>query len=457
MKKFLENGKISRICLYSCIVAVCFLYTGSAYMSQFYRLIPLYDAQTVDIITSCLNYVLQAMGILVFVLGLKHKPAVWGDHRFFVVLLFIGIPFMTVMQLAKAGIIVVVSGCIFHFLIGLYFGCYLSLFAKYVPVKNAGVSYGIAYAFGSVGTYILSLFKDGDFLVSKGITVLYIILAVLTIFLVYFGNVHQATDSENEPTRENESDGSLWLFSATVVVMMIISVIGSGLYYSLPQAADIDWNLIRAFYAIGLIVTGLIMDRSRWVGEILVAASLLYPLIAMALIGEGMNNTVALSFSYLFRGCLTVYYIISFTDIASSDRKRLFVAPLGLFFSRLTEACLTLLLMLVAVPNLVQIITMALFMIPLIVLIVIRQKNKVTPLSVPVDEQKKKAVFADKYHLTARETEILGFLAEGLTDDEIASKINISRNTVRFHVSNILKKTGTSSRVDAARSMQKFN
>ncbi len=457
MKKFWENIFFSRICLYGCIVAVCFLYTGSAYMSQFYRLIPLYDAQTVDVITSCLNYVLQALGIVMFVLGLRYRSDIWGDHRFFVVMLFIGIPCMTIMQFAGSGMIIVVSGCIFNFLIGLYFGCYLSMFAQFVPIEHAGVSYGIAYAFGSVGTYILSLFEDGEFLVSKRITVLYIVLAVFTIILVYTGYGQPATEIDDVSRHREDSFESFLPFSAKVIVMMMISVIGSGLYYSLPQAADIDWNLIRAFYAIGLIVTGLIMDRSRWIGEILVAASLLYPLIAMALIGEGMNNTVALSFSYLFRGCLTVYYIISFTDIASSDRKMLFVAPLGLFFSRLTEACLTLVLMLVAVPNLVQIITMALLMIPLIVLIVIRQKNKVTPLSVPVDEQKKKAVFADKYHLTARETEILGFLAEGLTDDEIASKINISRNTVRFHVSNILKKTGTSSRVDAARSMQKFN
>lgn len=457
MRKFWKNERNGRICLYSCIVAVCFLYTGSVYMSQFYRLIPFYDAQTVDIITSCLNYVLQALGILVFALGLKHKPTVLGNHRFFIVTLFIGIPCMMVMQLAKSGMVIVVSGGIFHFLIGLYFGCYLSLFAKFVPIKYSGISYGIAYAFGSVGTYILSLFEGGDFLISKKITVLYIILAILTIFLVWFGYAHPETESKDVPGQERESSGSLLLPSATVVVMMMVSVIGSGLYYSLPQAADIDWNLIRAFYAVGLILTGLTMDCKRWIGEILTAASLLYPLIALTLIGEGMNNTVAFSFSYLFRGCLTVYYIIFFTDIASFDKKRLFVAPLGLFFSRLTEASLTLILMAIAIPNLVQIIAMALLMIPLTVLIVIRQKSKILPFSAPVDEQKKKAVFADKYHLTARETEILGFLAEGLTDDEIASKINISRNTVRFHVSNILKKTGTSTRVDAARSMQKFN
>ena len=181
MKKFWENIFFNRICLYGCIVAVCFLYTGSAYMSQFYRLIPLYDAQTVDVITSCLNYVLQALGIVMFVLGLRYRSDIWGDHRFFVVMLFIGIPCMTIMQLAGSGMIIVVSGCIFNFLIGLYFGCYLSMFAQFVPIEHAGVSYGIAYAFGSVGTYILSLFEDGEFLVSKRITVLYIVLAVLTI------------------------------------------------------------------------------------------------------------------------------------------------------------------------------------------------------------------------------------------------------------------------------------
>ncbi|MBI9051054.1 MAG: response regulator transcription factor [Anaerolineaceae bacterium] len=53
------------------------------------------------------------------------------------------------------------------------------------------------------------------------------------------------------------------------------------------------------------------------------------------------------------------------------------------------------------------------------------------------------------YDLTPRELEILHLMAEGLNNPEIAGKLSVSRSTVKFHVSNILSKLGTSSRVKA--------
>lgn len=52
--------------------------------------------------------------------------------------------------------------------------------------------------------------------------------------------------------------------------------------------------------------------------------------------------------------------------------------------------------------------------------------------------------------LTAREREILGFLVAGRSNGEIAKDLVLSTKTVSVHVSNILRKTGTSSRVEVA-------
>ena len=60
-------------------------------------------------------------------------------------------------------------------------------------------------------------------------------------------------------------------------------------------------------------------------------------------------------------------------------------------------------------------------------------------------------VAADALGLTPREIEVLGFLADGSTDREIAETLFISKKTVSVHVSNVLRKLSVSRRFEAAR------
>ncbi len=53
--------------------------------------------------------------------------------------------------------------------------------------------------------------------------------------------------------------------------------------------------------------------------------------------------------------------------------------------------------------------------------------------------------------LTSREVEVLGLLADGLTDREIADLLTISPRTVETHVSSVLHKLGARNRAEAAR------
>lgn len=51
--------------------------------------------------------------------------------------------------------------------------------------------------------------------------------------------------------------------------------------------------------------------------------------------------------------------------------------------------------------------------------------------------------------LTARELEVLRMLADGLGNKEVAERLGISGNTVKFHVAQILAKLGVGSRAEA--------
>jgi NarL family two-component system response regulator LiaR len=75
---------------------------------------------------------------------------------------------------------------------------------------------------------------------------------------------------------------------------------------------------------------------------------------------------------------------------------------------------------------------------PTIALKVVRELNQETQLP-PTEDP-----------LTARELEVLTFLAKGLSNDEIAERLVISERTVGTHVSNILGKLQLANRTQAA-------
>jgi DNA-binding NarL/FixJ family response regulator len=52
--------------------------------------------------------------------------------------------------------------------------------------------------------------------------------------------------------------------------------------------------------------------------------------------------------------------------------------------------------------------------------------------------------------LSARELQVLGLVAEGLTNHDIAQRLVLSEHTVNRHVANILRKLGLNSRTAAA-------
>ena len=68
-----------------------------------------------------------------------------------------------------------------------------------------------------------------------------------------------------------------------------------------------------------------------------------------------------------------------------------------------------------------------------------------------IPSRRREATLANPAGLTARQVEILGLLADGSTNGEIAERLYISTKTVDHHVSALLSKLQVTSRRDAVR------
>jgi DNA-binding NarL/FixJ family response regulator len=68
---------------------------------------------------------------------------------------------------------------------------------------------------------------------------------------------------------------------------------------------------------------------------------------------------------------------------------------------------------------------------------------------VPADIGTKLAARMERPTLSDREFEVLSLMAKGKNNKAIASELNITENTVKFHVTNVMIKLGASDRTHA--------
>ncbi len=113
------NAQIKNKYLYfTALIGLGFLWTGSAYIVQAYRLLP-FCASVVALICTAASLFAPSLAVII------------------------------------------TTGALLNIAIGLLSGCYLTRLATDIPQQRRGLLFGGAYAFGSIGTWLLSLPMGG--------------------------------------------------------------------------------------------------------------------------------------------------------------------------------------------------------------------------------------------------------------------------------------------------------
>lgn len=446
---------------------LCFLLTSTGWLMWLYHLTGIASPTSVDVFTMVIGYLMQAAGIgCLIVVRRRDDPEQARRGCVLAVVAYLAclLPAVLAPNLGAT----LAFGYLANIACGYLQGHYLLCLARDVDASWRGRVFGCAYALSTALGGLLSLAPGNVLTQGVGGLVTCAVLALPTAALMYAAPAGARDDgAEADPSAQpatNVAAGTLgpasrpvadeqtgWgllpLACACVFLMSLTKSTGYG-FPTVDLLETVDIELSRLLYGVGLVVAGYICDRSRRYGALCCAGALVTPFLMLALSGAEAPATLLWALGYLLFGFFSVYRVALLADLAS-DMGHPRLSGLGLLSGRAGDALGTALsIALAAVPLALITVSAVLFACAMLALFVLAQRVYATipEVRAPSKEEVFER-FASSHDLSAREREVLRLVLDERSNSEIAGELVVSEATVKFHVRNILKKTGCKNRM----------
>ncbi|TAH59705.1 MAG: hypothetical protein EWM50_07595, partial [Gottschalkiaceae bacterium] len=374
------------------------------------------------------NYFAQAFGMLIFILLFLKLPKFVGNRISYALLIAVGTIITAISLHSNNRTAALFFTITYNIIIGLSSGYALTTLTAHIAKIKLGLAFGLAYAIGSVGTYLISVIDKGDFLKTKNVVIVYLIMNIINILILYFSQnipstIEEYSKSKTKHVKKNIL-GNIHVYILIFLILILvntISALGNNFHMSAIANGKANLPFSRAFYAISLLSAGLISLRSRKFLALTTFASLLFPVVTIILAGDASLASALLTIAYLFLGFVAVYRSLTIMDIAAGDNNLLAFACTGLMLSRLVEASSTWFSNINTTNKLLAaIIFSVLFALLLFVFFIYIQKAYHSASSYEASKEDKLHKFVQKYNLTSREKEVFQLLIKGIPNREIA-------------------------------------
>ena len=444
-------NKITKPIIYTIIVAILYSYTGSVYLGNYYRITEMLNGDAAELYMARIGYFLQALGMFLYgYLFRKYKDKFSSPIASITIIALSIIP-MCFVQISSDVKMLIGASFAFNLFTGAILEMYLVELNYNVPNNNLALCYGIAYAIGSIFTFLVTYFDGGEFMESPEMAIIYILMVTIAAILLLKGRKIEAKQDVNV---DHNTKIYIKLLAVCIVLGTVVVALGDGIYNFGMWSSNADIRIVRAFYALGLIAAGYVFDRNRRFGTILTVAFLSYYIISAFLVNnKAISPSAMMSLGYIFMSFISVYRYVMIADLSKEYPQFVPCVGYGLMISRIAEGLTSLLMMIIPVSLTMHTIITLLFYAPLVIFAIMTDNTKYSP-ALQLESQHF-IKLCEKYELTSREQEIVKLILENASDDEIANKLYISKPTVRFHISNIFKKTKTKSRVETRRLFEK--
>ena len=429
------------------LTLACFLLASTGWIIWLYHLTELSSPLSVDVLTMGVGYLMQAAGIGIS-LYLARTQNLLRQQRV-LSLATVGFVACLVPAILSADLAPVLAfGYLANLLCGTVQGYYLHLLARDVDERHRGIVFGGAYAVSTGCSWLLSIAMRGS--LTRGIPgiVTCVVLAVPAIaFIRTFPSPTDDHTAVKPVVGSFASDSSLLLACAVVTLMSLTK--GAGFSFpSVDLLEGVSLELSRLLYGVGLLVAGFASDRNRRIGALCCAGALVTPFLMLALSGAAAPATFMWALGYLLNGFFSVFRVVLLADLAVA-RNKPYLAGLGLLSGRVGDALGTIVAVSLSSSPLVLItVVSALFALTLMLFFVLYQRLYLPVVEPKPTEREIFELFAARHDLSVREREVLRLVLAERTNAEIASELFVSEATVKYHVRNLLKKTGCKNRVE---------
>lgn len=432
------------------LIGICFLWTGSGYLTWMYQLLDYYPSATVDLLTEVVGYLFQIMGLILFSAYRKRRTESSGSKKGFLLLMLADLCLIVLSAFAWNRVMSLVFGYSMNLLHGAVAGFYLTKLVTHVSQQHRGRVFGLGYGMGSIGSWMISLIGNGNFLQSPYVLIFYALFVGLSVVLAIKIDEEDGFDIGYMEAGEAKLSKKLVLLA--IFTLILLSTVKSvGFYFPTADlsSGNIRLEFTRIFYASGLIAAGFIADRNRKYGAVCCIAALVFPFALLVLKADVGTSIFLWITGYVFFGFFVVYRVIVFADFAGKCESCLYLAGFGLLFGRLGDvAGTTIGIFLENRLSLLVILAAVLFIGTIFLFFMFYQKMYFPILSEEKNAELLLEDFSQQYGLSPREKEVFSLIKEGRSNSEIAGDLYISENTVKFHMKNILRKTECSNRTE---------
>ena len=438
--------------LSTAIISLCFLLTSTGYLAWTYNVMGLTVPGMAEAVSLVAGYLLQAAGIGFFVILLRRKKACADQAAAVGLILYILC--LVPAALSSSFMTVSVTGFLLNLWSGWIAGYYLYQLTDMTPARARGMALGAGYGVSIVLSWLFTLPEGGSVYDSKWILAicLFLTAAVFVVIRIKCADGKDRDETVTDELRELLFLKALPLRSllipaaALVLVFSILNSSGFG-FPSVHLQEGIRVETSRLFYAAGLVIAGFVHDRDRRYGALCALAALVMPFMLLALRGEPVPLRIFWALSYFSFGFYSVYRMLLFSDIAKAENM-LWLSGCGLLAGRIGDALgeAMNLLLLKSAPALIGLCA-ALFVTAVILFFRIYRSAWLPDTEQDRSEQERFDRFSAQYDLSSREREVLRMLLLKKTNMEIAEELSVSERTVRFHIHNLLQKTGCRNRV----------